>query len=162
MAPDDWCEQWTAKKDASGWRSDWPSRAKIEGTLEKHEDGLNIENLSAKIGHEDTVTLYAALAHLRLNGFTSRRGLKWFWNSEPEPTPTPPAPVMRRTYTDQEFVAQFPFGEKAALPLPVIRKRVCSNLGISEAKFSDERFNQLTAGTIQKITLPSGEDRYFR
>jgi hypothetical protein len=69
---------------------------------------------------------------------------------------------IKRTYTEQEFLAQFPFGIKAAQPLPVIRKKAVSNLCISESKFSDERFNMMTAGTIQKVTMPNGEDRYFR
>jgi len=69
---------------------------------------------------------------------------------------------LERTYTEQEFLAQFPFGEKAAQPLPVIRKKAVSNLCISDAKFSAERFNLMTAGKITKVTLPNGEDRYFR
>lgn len=69
---------------------------------------------------------------------------------------------IKRTYTEQEFLSQFPFGIKAAQPLPVIRKKAVANLCISEAKFSDERFNLLTAGLINKVTMPNGEDRYFR
>lgn len=69
---------------------------------------------------------------------------------------------IKRTYTEQEFLAQFPFGEKAAQPLGVIRKKAVSNLCISDAKFGDERFNMMTAGKINKVTMPNGEDRYFR
>jgi len=162
MKPDDWCEQWTAKKDASGWRSDWPHRAALETVLQENPDGVTMETLCAKAEHPNTVTLYAA--HLRIHGYVCRRSVKWFWNDEEPAQPaatTPPAPA-RRTYTEQEVLAQFPFGIKAAQPLPVIRRKACANLCISEAKFMDWRFNLMTAGLIQKVTMPNGEDRYFR
>lgn len=73
------------------------------------------------------------------------------------------AKKVKRTYTESDFLRQFPFGENAAQPLPIIRKRACSNLCISEANFKDEVFNMMSNpdGKIRRITLHNKEDRYF-
>jgi hypothetical protein len=71
---------------------------------------------------------------------------------------------IKRTYTEDDFIRQFPFSQNAAMPLAIIRKRACSNLCISEATFKDEVFNMLTMPDckLNRLTTPQGEDRYYR
>lgn len=73
-----------------------------------------------------------------------------------------PSRPAKRSYTEDEILQQFPFGESNALPLPLIKKKAMANLGMSEAQFKTERFNLFAASLINKVTLPTGEERYYR
>jgi len=63
--------------------------------------------------------------------------------------PREPSDASREKWNDSEVLALFPFGEKAALPLPQIMKMAESRLGMKSGVFATFRFNLLTDGKIR-------------
>lgn len=67
------------------------------------------------------------------------------------------------TYTKQEVLAQYPFGEKNAIPLAMIERRAIANRICSANQFKIERVNLYGEGLISRTTnTDTGEERWYR